>query len=183
MSEENKKDIDQNLWSFNLDDLQVWDDVSIKDNSSEFAKIDQKKSESTNQSYLNLDLINKNVSNFESNDGNIVLGDDWMRPDMSKVIINRSYRKLFILSFFGMIIFSLSTAGLFIYNSYLEDLKESVTESKYDKYINKYVWFRDKVFEYLFNKSSQNISNLKLADIDWTETLKSFLKNPAFDYV
>jgi hypothetical protein len=183
MSEENKKDVDQNLWSFNLDNLQVSDEIIVKDNPPEFNKIDENNSESANQSYLNLDLINKDVSNFESNDGNIVLGDDWMRPDMSKVIINRSYRKLFILSFFGMIIFSLSTVGLFIYNSYLEDLKESVTESKYDKYINEYVWFRDKVFEYLFNKSSQNISNLKLADIDWTETLKSFLKNPAFDYV
>jgi len=59
-----------------LDNLQVSDEIIVKDNPPEFNKIDENNSESANQSYLNLDLINKDVSNFESNDGNIVLGDD-----------------------------------------------------------------------------------------------------------
>lgn len=179
MSDQNKNDNNQNLWWLNLDSSQ---------NSNEFSfnKLDTdliwlKKQESW--SYVNLDIIDQDIQEVNPNDWKIVLWDDGMRADMAKVIINRSYWKLFILSFFGMILFSLASIWLFIYNSYLQDLKTSVTESQYDKYIKQYWSLKQTLFWYLFNKQAEELKQIDLIDGKWIQNMESFLKNPNVSYV
>jgi len=181
MWNENKNENQENEWTLNLDSLQ---------NSSDFnsSEIDQsivwlKKQEEWVWSYLNLDIIDQDIKEAKQDSSKIVLGDDWMKTDLTNVIVSRSYRKLFILSFFGMIIFSLISIWLFIYNSYLQDLKTSVTESQYDKYIKQYDSLKQQTFWLLFNKKIEDVVQLDLANEKWIQTLETFLKNPGFTYV
>lgn len=174
MIEENKSDwsvfglgdSDQNKQSWNLSNQ----DLSF-DNSSE-----------KEWSYVNLDMIDKDIESFNPDENKIILWDDGMNKDLSKVVINRSYWKLFVLSSFGMVIFAIVSIGFYIYNSYLNDLRSSVTESRYDKYIEKYSSFKDKISVYLFRSQKDIVSDLNLASW-WEQILHSFLKNPSFSYI
>ncbi len=181
MWNENKNENQENEWNLNLDSLQ---------NSSDFNSngIDQnivwlKTQEALVWSYLNLDIIDQDIKETRQDESRIVLGDDWMKADLTNVIVSRSYRKLFILSFFGMIIFSLISVWLFIYNSYLQELKTSVTESQYDKYIKQYDSLKKQTFWLLFNNKTTDITQIDLANEKWIQNLESFLKNPSFTYI
>lgn len=183
MWNENKNNNKENEWWLNLDSLQnSWDFVS---NNLDSSIVWPRQQQADQWSYVNLDIIDQDIEDTNNKyESKIVLGDDWMKnADRTKLIVNRSYRKLFILSFFGMIVFSLISIWLFIYNSYLQDLKSSVTESKYDKYIKEYGFIKQKMFWYLSDQNVNNIIQIDLANENWIQTLESFLKNPVFTYV
>ncbi|MCF7834926.1 hypothetical protein K9M48_02625 [Candidatus Gracilibacteria bacterium] len=133
-------------------------------------------------SYVNLDVIDQDIENYDPNENKIVLGDDGMKQDVSKIAISHSYWKLFVLSSFGMVIFAILSIGLYIYNSYLNDLKSSIVESKYDKYVEKYVSIKDQISVYLFRSEKEVISDLNLSE-KGEDVLTSFLRNPSFSYV
>lgn len=181
MWNENKNENTINEWNLNLDSLQNSGDFDT--NEVDQSMVWLKKQETWIWSYLNLDIIDQDIKEVWQSDSKIVLGDDWMKADLTDVMVSRSYRKLFILSFFGMIIFSLISVWLFIYNSYLQDLKTSVTESQYDKYIKQYDSLKQKTFWSFFNKEIVDVVQLDLANEKWIQILESFLKNPGFTYV
>ncbi len=181
MWNENKSDNQQNLWWLNLDSLQNSGDFSVNWNDQNMVWLN--KQDTWSWSYVNLDMIDQDIEQVDQGQGKIVLGDDWMKTDMTRIVVNHSYWRLFILSFFGMIIFSLVSIWLFIYNSYLQDLKNSVTQSQYDKYIKQYDWFKEQIFWYLFNKTTNDITQIDLANENWIKNMESFLKNPTYTYV
>lgn len=181
MWNENKNENQENEWSLNLDSLQSSSDFNDNEIDQSIAWL--KKQEAWPWTYLNLDIIDQDIKETRQDDSRIILGDDWMKTDLTNVIVSRSYWKLFILSFFGMIIFSLISAWLFIYNSYLQDLKTSVTESQYDKYIKQYDSLKKETFWLIFNKPISDVVQLDLASEKWVQTLESFLKNSSFTYI
>jgi len=181
MWNENKSDNQQNPGELNLDSLQNSGDFSVNWNDPSMIWLN--KQDASSWSYVNLDMIDQDIEQIGPEQGKIVLGDDWMKADMTRIVVNHSYWRLFILSFFGMIIFSLVSIWLFIYNSYLQDLKNSVTQSQYDKYIKQYDWFKEQIFWYLFNKTTNDITQIDLANENWIKNMESFLKNPTFTYV
>ncbi|MFZ2150799.1 MAG: hypothetical protein WAZ12_00565 [Candidatus Absconditicoccaceae bacterium] len=181
MGNENKNENQENEGSLNLDSLQSSSDFN--DNEIDQSIAGLKKQEAGPGTYLNLDIIDQDIKETRQDDSRIILGDDGMKTDLTNVIVSRSYWKLFILSFFGMIIFSLISAGLFIYNSYLQDLKTSVTESQYDKYIKQYDSLKKETFGLIFNKPISDVVQLDLASEKGVQTLESFLKNSSFTYI
>lgn len=181
MWNENKNDNQENQWGLNLDSLQ--DSGDFASNVIDPNVVEQRKQDTLGWSYVNLDIIDQDIKEVNSEDGKIVLWDDWMKTDVTRLMVSRSYWKLFILCFFGMIIFSLISAWLFIYNSYLQDLKTSVTESQYDKYVKDYNSFKEKTLWYLFNTKINDVTQIDLANEKGIQNLESFLKNPSFTYV
>ncbi len=178
---DNQNDNQENQWGLNLDSLQNSDDFSASESDQGVSWL--VKQPSSQWSYVNLDMIDKDIWDGHLDESKIVLWDDWMSPDMSIIRVNRSYWKLFILSFFGMIIFSLASIWLFVYNGYLQDLRASVTDSKYDKYIKEYATLKQKMFWSLLNNKTNNVTQIDLANEKWIQNLESFLKNSTVSYV
>ena len=124
MWNENKNDNQGNWWALNLDSLQNSGDFVSNETDSSIVWLSQ--TQSSQWSYVNLDIIDKDIKETNSvyENDKIILGDDWMKnADRTKLMVNRSYRKLFTLSFFGMIIFSLVYRFTFVPNE--------VTSNKY----------------------------------------------------
>jgi hypothetical protein len=132
---------------------------------------------------INLNIIGEEIEDTQTNSEKIDFGNYSVKKDTTAILIRHSYRKLFVLSFFSMILFTLSTIVLFIYNSYLEDVKAWNVESKYEKYINKYKVQKEKIFSYLWKSTVNHIPSIDMSSQTWLKTLDTFLKDERFWYL
>ena len=104
MWNENKSDNQQNPGELNLDSLQNSGDFSVNWNDPSMIWLN--KQDASSWSYVNLDMIDQDIEQIGPEQGKIVLGDDWMKADMTRIVVNHSYWRLFILSFFCIRSFS-----------------------------------------------------------------------------
>ena len=165
-----------------IENLKLNDLVVADTSKNSIAQVNIATSQETSPEEINLADMSKNIQNTQQHDPVNLLQQSEHIP-VTRSRYHNQYRRLFLISFFIILVTSIASLILQVYTRYVYIAAQAVPDQQYSIYIDTYKKWRQRIADILHLPQYKAYQNISLMGTWAEETMQQIINDPTINYL